>query len=168
MVQIQTIPRVLHICQEIMVSSFFQYTIDTHCTFRWKRALLLCSIWYYIDIDSGELQQKLSFGYRYQDLFFINQIQTYWHCQSGKMMRLCNFKSQEDARTKLFEHLGKQNASKLIKQEHQHGRIGLIVISLATKIMNLSLVKEKGHDIASRFEITVWRALFLVKLSIWC
>ena len=78
--------------------------------------------------------------------------------QSVKI-RLCNFQSQEDARTKLFEHLGKQNASKLIKHEHRHGRIGPIVISLVTKTMNLSLVKEREPDIASRFKITVWRDL---------
>ena len=64
---------------------------------------------------------------------------------------LCNLKSQEDVKTKLFEHLGKQNASKLTKHEYQLGRIGLNVISLAIKTMNLSLVKEKEQDIASRF-----------------
>ena len=67
----------------------------------------------------------------------------------------CILKSQEDVRTKLFEHHGKQNASKLTKHEYQLGQIGLNVMSLAIKTMNLSLVKEKEQDIASRFVSTI-------------
>ena len=51
----------------------------------------------------------------------------------------------------MFEHRGKQNAKKYIKQEQQIGQTGLNVISLAIKITNSSPAKENAHDIASRF-----------------
>ena len=65
-------------------------------------------------------------------------------------------KSQENVKTRLFEHRGKQNVKKFIKQEHQIGQTGLNVISLAIKITNSSLARENVHDTVSRFTRITW------------
>ena len=56
-------------------------------------------------------------------------------------------KSPENVKIRLFEHHGKQNVKKFIKQEHPIGPAGPTVISLAIKITNSSLEKEKEQDI---------------------
>ena len=148
MEQIQMEDKVLHICREIMVSHFYiksmKYTKLKMC-FQMKADFTASP-------NLTQFQQWLRNNASY------SMIHT--NLDSWKILLLHRsqikswqsiLKSPENVKIRLFEHHGKPNVKKFIKQEHPIGQAGPTVISLAIKITNSSLEKEKEQDTASRY-----------------